>query len=815
LSNQLNPAFVIAGHRRRLLWGASVLSLTFACAVPAAAQQAQAAAKPALPPGSFQVADAAAAAGVEEIVVSARRREENAQDVPIAITAISSKSLARDNTDFVVKLSQKVPSISAFWSNPKQVLIGLRGIGSNAGNNDGLDPSVGVFIDGVYLGRTGQVGFNGNFEDVDNLQVLRGPQGTLFGKNTTAGAILIASKAPNFRPEASAEAVFGNYNLRQIRGVISGPIVADKLALRLSAYDNSRDGTYDDVTTGAKLNEQNNWGVRAQALFTPTSTLRIRLIAQHDEISQAQQPSVYLGDGPVRAGTKSYSQRLIPLGFTPVVDPFAYRVYQDAALFATADQNTYTGQVDWTLPGNYKLTSISGYRDYHFVPQNDFDYTPLLIERQGGTTNDLTQWSQEVRLASPSHNQIFGQNIDWVVGAFYFQQKLKGVNRAIWGPLQYYIATPPAGTTPAQFDNINYGYNALGKIRSYALFGQATWHITPKWELTGGLRPTWETKSATTTQYLTNPGGLTAAQVASVFGVTYGTAAGSVDSENVSWLGSLAYKLTPQTLLYGSVSRGYKSAAANIGVFSPQQVLAGAKTTIPGEEATSYELGFKSLTFSKQLQLNIAVFDSEISNYQTTIQSVDDAAAVNPRGVTFLAAIPGVRSRGIEVETTIAPDAIPGLTVDASVSYVKATYKDFKNAPCPVEIAATLPSTQVCYYDLSGKRLEQIPEWSANVSAEYEHPISAGVTGYAVAQYSYKSDNYLAPSDSITGYTDGYGLANFRVGARWSRYDVSAWINNAFNEEYFVNSITAQVGGAIRGTPGDPQTFGFSLKAHY
>lgn len=794
-----------------LLLGASIISVASALGAPASAQSALLVSTDAA--ASASSAATADADGVGEVVVVARRREEKQEDVPIAITTISGQSIQRDNTDLITKLGQKIPSITTYWSNPKQVLISLRGLGANAGNNDGLEPSVGMFIDGVYLSRTGQIGFSGNFEDVSSVQVLRGPQGTLFGKNTTAGAILISSNAPTFHQEASAEVNLGNYNLRQFRAMYSGPVVDDKLAIRVSGYDNRRDGLFENLTTGTDLDTLNNWGGRVQLLYTPTSNLSVRLIGQHDEIAQSQQPSAFLGDGPVRTGSEGYSDRITALGFTPVVDPFSYKVYQDARLFSTARQTGLTGEIDWSFGGGYKLTSITGYRDYHFVPNNDFDYTPLLIEYDGGTTNNLHQYSQEIRIASPSGQRILGQSVDWVIGAFGFRQTLRGVNSALWGPLQYYIAKPPAGTTPEDFDGIQYGYDAVGRIRSYALFGQATWHITPRLELTGGVRPTWEHKSARTHQYLTNPGGLTPTQVASVFSVTFGDSGGSVSSYNTSWLGSLAYKVTPDILIYTSVSRGYKSAAANIGVFSPAQIRAGAQTIVPGEKTTSYEAGFKGVLFDRQLQFNLAIFDSEVRNYQTTIQAVDDSVAVNPSGVKFLAAIPSVRTRGVEIEASIAPKFAPGLNLDGSASYTDATYRDFTNAPCPIEIAANYPSSQVCFFDLSGYRLEQIPKWSVNAGGEYSRPITENVTAYGIAQWSWRSDNYLAASDSAYGHIGSYSLANFRVGLRWDeRYDLSLWVNNAFQEHYLVNAISATVGGAVRGSPGDPRTFGASFK---
>lgn len=790
------------------LWGASVLAMGLAAGAPALAQQAPS-------EGPVQVASSVTT-GLEAVTVLARRRAENAQDVPIAITHMGSEELARDNTDFITKLSQRALSITTFWANPRQVLVGLRGIGANAGNNDGLDPSVGVFIDGVYLGRTGQLGFSGAFEDIASLQILRGPQGTLFGKNTTAGAILVASNPPTFAPEFKGELILGDDNLRTVRAAVSGPIIAEKLAARLSVYDNKRDGYFSNPTRNETLNGLNNRGFRAQLLWRPTDDVSVRLIGAHDEIAQAPLPFTYLGDGPTRAGGVSYSRRLSALGYTPVADPFSYRVYQDARLYSEAQSNALSAEVNWTLGGGYRFTSISAYRDYAFVPHNDVDITPLPIQYDGGVANDLTQYSQEFRLASPDGQAMFGRKIDWVVGAYHFQQDLIATSRQLWGPLQYYFVTPPAGTTPASFDGLAYGYDAEGKIKSYALFGQATWRLSDRWELTGGLRQTWETKSAHTNSFIINRAGLTAAQVAATFSQTFGVSQGTVDSDNLSFLASVAYKISPDVMVYGSFSRGQKSAAANIGVFSPAQIAAGATTIVPGEEADSLEAGFKGAFLRRSARLNVAVFDTKVSNYQTTIQAVDYRDMANPRAVSFLGTIGGLRSRGAEVEAAWLPPFARGLKVTLGVSYVRATYEDFHNAPCPAERAAQIASAAICLYDASGQRVDQIPEWNVDVSAEYERQLTDRVQAYGVVQVAYKSDNYLAASGSRYGHVDAYSITNLRLGARvGDRLDLSAWVNNAFEEKYFVNAITASVNGPVRGLLGDPRSLGISLKVKY
>jgi iron complex outermembrane receptor protein len=490
-------------------------------------------------------------------------------------------------------------------------------------------------------------------------------------------------------------------------------------------------------------------------------------------------------------------------------------VQQNARLFANASADAASAEVNWTFAGGYKLTSLTAYRNYLFYPYNDFDNTPLPIETQGGTSNALHQYSQEFRLASPSDQQIFGQHVNWVAGFYAYNQQLTGVNRAIWGPDEYYIVTPPAGTTPTSFNGVAYGYNESVQVRSYALFGQASWHITDQWELTGGLRETWEQKSAATNQYLTNPGGLTSAQVQSVFGVKFGTSAGLVNSANLSWLASLSYKPTTNLMLYASAALGQESAAANVGVFTTAQIDAGAKTIIPTEQATSYEVGLKSTLLDHTLEIDADVFDTLVTNYQTTIAAVDTTDPANEKAVSFLGSVPGLLSQGAELEVTYAPRFVEGLDLGAGVSYDHAIYSKFPTAPCPAEVAALHPSSFVCTFNMTGKRVEQIPEWNVDLHADYSHPITDNIEGYINALVAWKSDNFLAAEDSVFGHIPAYAVGNLRVGVRFGdRYDVSLWVNNVTDTHYFVNTISASVGGAVRGTAGDPRTFGVTLKAH-
>jgi iron complex outermembrane receptor protein len=218
---------------------------------------------------------------LEEVMVTARKRSENVQTVPTPVTVISGQDIQRQNLLNFTNFQYKFPAFSVYLTNPKQQNLGIRGIGNNGFNTDGIDGSVGIFVDGVYTGRQGMV--SGDFSDLADIELLRGPQGTLFGKNTTAGAVIINSKLPSFTPEFSAEATIGEENLRQVKFSASGPLMAGKLAARISAFYSEKDGNYRNVSGGPDANARQGEGVRAQFLAQVNDDITFRLIAQHTE----------------------------------------------------------------------------------------------------------------------------------------------------------------------------------------------------------------------------------------------------------------------------------------------------------------------------------------------------------------------------------------------------------------------------------------------------------------------------------------------------------------------------------------------------
>ena len=362
-----------------------------------------------------------AVAGEEDaaaITVTARRRDESAQDVPIALSVVGAEQLAATGNFSLGQTQQLVPSLQIFSYNPRNTNINIRGLGSNVSlTNDGLENGVGVYVDNVYYGRVGQSQFD--LVDLQQIEILRGPQGTLFGKNTTAGAINIATRAPSFTTEFSGEATLGDYGYHQLRGSLSGPLITDTLAARISIADTHRDGFIDNVRTGTKASDYDNFSVRGQLLATPTQSLSIKLIGDFSRQTLNCCVNLLVGsysqydNGAVLPN--NFGQRVARAGYTPLpFDPFARKT--DANSHYQANMRGYgaSGQVDWDL-GGVALTSVTAYRWWDWDPANDSDAIGLSVLTKAQQANRQRQFSQEVRIASTGT-----RTVDYVAGLYYY-----------------------------------------------------------------------------------------------------------------------------------------------------------------------------------------------------------------------------------------------------------------------------------------------------------------------------------------------------------------------------------------------------------
>ncbi|MDB5714016.1 MAG: TonB-dependent receptor [Sphingomonadales bacterium] len=747
----------------------------------------------------------------DDIIVTARFREEKVQDVPIAITAISGQQLQATGNTNLLQIQQLAPSLQIFAFNPRNTNINIRGLGSNvAVAADGLDYGVGVYVDGVYYGRVGSTQFD--LVDLDRVEVLRGPQGTLFGKNTTAGAISITSRAPTFTTEGSAELSGGNYGYHQVKGSLSGAIIDDLLAARVSISDTHRDGFVRNVRTDKRLQDYDNSAVRAQLLFTPSSTVRVRLIGDYSR--QKQNCCVQLPDGvftqydngaPV---LNNVNDRLARLGYTPLpYDLYARKTDVDAPVALKMKNWGISGQLDWDVTEGVALTSITAYRRWTWTPQNDNDYfgVPVLLKSNG--KNFQRQFSQEVRLASTGQ-----RNLDWVIGGYYYWQSVKNVTDFLYGsaaPLWFVnpAAVPTSISGPA-LDGFGTTSTANPVTRSFAAFGQGTWHTTDRLAVTVGLRFTHEKKEGDFTQVQFGPSlaGLPAATAAAAQGLrnSFGpNAAFSASNSNDSLTGTLnlAYKVSDTVLGYATYSRGNQSGGLNLVVLP-----AGVTPVVKPQKINNYEIGLKNQLFDRALTLNLAGFWTEVEDYQTSIVDVDTTGSSGLR--TYIANIKKVRSRGVEAEATLHP--VTGITLGASGTYTDAKYVSYTNGACPPE---NQNLGRIC--DLSGQPLAGAPKYAYSLSADAVQPIG-GIEVDGRVDYSYRSSYFTAVSNSRYSRVEGYGLTNLRIGFRrpGGAWDVAVWARNLFDVNYAPIRTVADT-GLYTALTGDRRTIGATLRSSF
>lgn len=734
------------------------------------------------------------ASSVSEVTVSARRRTENAQNVPIPIAALSGDSLQQAGQFRLESLNQSLPSTNIQYANPRQASIAVRGLGNNPAN-DALESSVGVYLDDVYLGRASMA--NQDLVDIDQVALLRGPQGTLFGKNTTAGVLNITTRQPTFDSQGSVEASYGNYDSYQVRGTWSQALVGDELAGRVSFSRTTQGGFVKDETTGYELNGSNRTGGRAQLLWKPSDAFSLRLIGDYSEEHSDTGASVIYSAGP-NNGAKYYAA-VAAAGAKVVYDPDFATVTVDGRQHMDVWQGGGSAEANWKLGGDYQITSITAYRSWRFKPYNDADGTNVDAITGAGQNVDDNQWSEELRLASPADRPL-----SYVVGFYYFNQHQDNLLHTQYGPDGLAIQDLALGA--ASFAN---GYSQTVqylKTASEALFGQLTWRPREQWEFALGLRDTEETKNVSL--YRSSQGAAAFVNNPSFSDYTSGLL--SLDNNTVSALASVSYQFTPAVLGYWSVSRGAK--AGGINPTAPVPGLTLDSLYVKPEVAIDSELGVKSTLFDRRLILNANLFWTQVKDYQSTL------LLEPPAGGSFLQVLSNigkVRTRGVETDVSAVP--IDGLTLRLSASFDNAVYLSYDNAPCPAEVLAPenlAPSKVTC--SLTGQQVVGAPSWIANPNIAYSHPLGADLTGTAYASYSWRSTFFGSADDSKYARVPAYGLLDVRysLSGKWGAtpWELSLWSNNAFNKRYVLGGIASSSGlYNYSEIPGLPRTLGVTV----
>jgi iron complex outermembrane receptor protein len=742
-----------------------------------------------------------------EISVTARRRDEKVQNVPIAISVVRGNVIEDAGAFNVNRVKELIPTVQLYSSNPRNTTLNIRGLGSTFGlTNDGIEPGVGFYLDGVYYARPAATTFD--FVDVEQIEVLRGPQGTLFGKNTTAGALNITTRKPSFTPAASAEVSYGNYGYIQAKGSVTGALTS-KLAGKISFSGTQRDGTLYNVVTQKHVNDINNIGGRAQLLYTPSERVSITFIGD----ASRQRPDGYaqVVAGVVKTQRPDYRQFesiIADLKYQlPSRNPFDRLIDHNTPWRSGNDQGGVSVNVDAKI-GNGTLTATSAWRYWNWDPSNDRDFTALPVLTLSQATSKHQQWSQEVRYAGNFSSKLSG-----VIGVFVIGQDLKTdpVHIEESGAAQWRFSqnsTSELWRTPGLLEG--YGIRTTSRLKTFsaAVFGQLDWAITEKLHVLPGLRYNYDDKKVDFSRK--TYGGLETTDPAllELKKVVYTDQVFNARTDNTNLSGQLTVSFRPNSQIntYATYANSYKPVGLNLGGLptsdgKPMLELAEIKP----EYVQHFEIGIKT-TPSASSTLNLAVYNTDIKDFQTQVQTAE--LGVN-RG--YLANAEKVQVRGAELDGNIRFN--DHFSIFGAVAYTDGKYKSFKNAPVPLEETGG-PSA---FKDISGGRLPGISKWTTTLGGEASTSgkflgqggkFFLGVDGYYRSEFSSSS----SPSPYLN--IDGYVLFNARLGFRAAKgVSVFVWGRNLFNKDYFEQLLVAAGNaGHYAAVLGDPRTYGVTLR---
>ncbi|HFB55164.1 MAG TPA: TonB-dependent receptor, partial [Hellea balneolensis] len=431
----------------------------------------------------------------DEIIVTAQKRAQDVQDVPIAMTAISGVELENNGVPDVSELGMIAPSLRITTSTSESFgsVLRIRGVGTS-GSNAGLEGSVGVFVDGIYRSRTG-IAMN-DLINVERIEVLRGAQGTLFGKNTSAGAIHILTKKPEFKFGGSVDASYGNYNAKKIRGTITGPLIEDKLAVRLSGTFNKRDGFITDVPTGRKFNDRDRFVLRGQALLTPNDNMDFRLIIDYSEKDENCCASPFKSYGATQAVIAGLGGTVIPAG------EFSRDIAVDGDFVNTAEDFGTSLEFNWR-GNNTSFTSLTSWRNYQAFGLGDVDRNAIDVA-DNTTDIDVETFTQEFRLQGTQGR------LDWMVGAYYFDENISRESSIVYGSQAgaWFASLVPGFLRPLVSTLYPEGGGAVSNLfaqdtTGWALFTHNVIEVTPKLDVILGARFSHESKDGSGT-FVTN-----------------------------------------------------------------------------------------------------------------------------------------------------------------------------------------------------------------------------------------------------------------------------------------------------------------------
>ena len=791
---------------------------------------------------------------LDMITVTAQKREEALQDVPISMTVVPEQVLEDAGVRDIKDVQLLVPALNVTsTSNEGQTTARLRGVGT-VGDNPGLESSVGIVIDGVYRPRNG-VGF-GDLGEVERIEVLKGPQGTVFGKNTSAGLIQVITKRPDYQQSAEGELTVGNYGAIGVSASYNDAL-GENSAFRVYATKRKRDGVT-DVETGAGPRREDEDGnlnfqsVRGQLLFEPSDTLDINVIADFTSRDENCCVGVTTTRGPAAAIVDALAGGE---GVIPVADPEQRLAYSNQGTRTDTIDKGVSAEVNWITPwfGDATLTSITASRSWDSVNESDLDFSAADIwtRAYGDDLNSVTfdTFSQEFRLTGST------DRLDWMVGLFYSDEDLVrrdsiGMGNAYEPYLSLALLNniaagfPPGlvntvggATFLAEAGGLPYGTSYAGRgsmdrfdqnAKSTAAFTNMTFHATDALDLTLGLRYTQEKKEVDS--LYTNPNGSPScsaglgnpAQVAQAL-IARGVPAQFVgnivptvigymclpwantlfngldthqERDEKEWSGTFkaAYRWNEALMTYFSASRGYKAGGFNLDRVQVG-VTPSTDTSFPGEFVDAYELGAKATLMDGNLLLNAAYFKQDYSDFQ--LNSFLGSSYV-------VRSIPELNTDGIDADI-IWQTAVDGLTLQGGLTWLQAEYGD---DPLPDAALSRLPGATPGF----------APEWQSSAAVTYEWGFSEDLIGRFFLGAKYTSEYNTGSDIAPQKMQDAFTLLNarFTLASSADRWSVELWGQNLTDETY------AQVGfdaplqtGSYNAFLGAPRTYGVTFRLKY
>ncbi len=740
---------------------------------------------------------------IAEIVVTAQLRRQNAQSVPVSVTAVSGDALARSNVASLQDLAGAVPGLVVSKSISYGLApISIRGLGGPAGGGSLFtDQPVAVYVDGVYVPALGQS--VSDFLDVDTVQVLRGPQGTLYGRNSTSGALLISSKRPQMTDlGAEAHASIASFDEVKLAGAINIPIVSDVLALRVAGGYNSGGNWAHNTVDDRKFGGGTSSSGRASLRYKPGSGLTVDLILDHSE-GTSNPATLPLSEAfPVNTGPA--------LGTVYLGDPYARRSDYTTALAShavqiVAPQYTHTVATDATLLIDEKLdgmtlTSITGYRDFHVTGAQDASpYTvPAAVTNTNTTDQRQKSFSQELRLASGDSGRF-----NWTVGAYYFHQDTNAFIDIIalqGGPP---VATGFGAHGPI-FAGAPSGTNALfvarQKVDALAAFADLNYKLTDTLTLTGGLRYSRDHKDANIDNTVTTiTPTLLAGPVLSAGSCTACIATFS----NVSPRAVVTYKPTPVNMVYASFTQGFNSGGFNNfgDVANPSDPTNPLENS--SEKISNYEIGTKNDFLNHALRVNVSAFLTDYDNLHIR-------QAVLTGGVAIVN-VPKARVKGVEVETVIAP--VAHLTLALNGTYLDGRIREGTLSALPTNSGPIIvgQNQPIVAQDVSGNHLTRAPNWQGSASATYSVPTALGSLSGTVTWRAQTKSYFLETNQDTNQYVgSGWSEVDLRIALAGdkTRWEVAAFGKNVFDNRH-ISQIVPFSGFPIA-TLNNPATWGLA-----